>query len=164
MLLRIWLKQGKEKRLLARIFNILWKARKHLSRQNSTIKVRKCEEKRPEFTKKKHVNVCRDKIRQEKCGNVRKKHLNSTKSTLTPGKCVQIGQIQERGLSEEQYNETRIQIGTHRIQFQYRGEIIGQPRLDRSIQFKMCSQKQKGMKRGPLVELNLARPMRSQDF
>ena len=68
-----------------------------------------------------------------------KKDLDSTKSTLTSGKCVQIGQIQERGLSEEQYNETRIQIGTHRIQFQYRGEIIGQPRLDRSIQLNMCS-------------------------
>ena len=105
-------------------------------RQNSIRKVLKFEEKRPEFTK----------------------------STLTSGKCVQIGQIQERGLSEEQNNETRIQIGTHRIQFQYRGEIIGQPRLDRSIQFNMCSPKQKGMKRGPLVELNLAQPMRSQDF
>ena len=35
VLLRIWLKQGKEKRLLARI---LGKARKRLSRQNSTKK------------------------------------------------------------------------------------------------------------------------------
>ena len=136
MLLRIWLKQGKEKRLLARILEILGKVRECLSRQNST----------------------------KKCVNVRKKDLNSTKSTPTSGKYVQIGQIQERGLIEEQNNETRIQIGTHRIQFQYRGEIIGQPWLDRSIQFNMCSQKQKGMKRGPLVELNLARPMRSQDF
>ena len=32
--LRIWLKQGKEKRLLARILKILEKARKRLSRQN----------------------------------------------------------------------------------------------------------------------------------
>ena len=45
VLLRIWLKQGKEKRLLARILEILEKARKRLSRQNST---KKCEEKRPE--------------------------------------------------------------------------------------------------------------------
>ena len=52
VLLRIWLKQGKEKRLLARI---LEKARKRLSRQNST----------------------------KKCVSVRKKYLNSTKSTLT---------------------------------------------------------------------------------
>ena len=52
MLLKIWLKQGKEKRLLARILNFLEKARKRLSRQNSTIKVRKCEVKRPEFYKK----------------------------------------------------------------------------------------------------------------
>ena len=49
---RKMVRQGKEKRLLARIFKILGKARKRLSRQNSTIKVRKCEEKRPEFTKK----------------------------------------------------------------------------------------------------------------
>ena len=114
--------------------------------------------------KKKHVNVCRDEIQQEKCGNVRKKDLNSTKKHTNFRKMCSNRIIQDRGLSEEQYNETRIQIGTHRIQFQYRGEIIGQPRLDRSIQFNMCSQKQKGMKRGPLVELNLARPMRSQDF
>ena len=45
VLLRIWLKQGKEKRLLARILEILEKARKRLSRQNST---KKCAEKRPE--------------------------------------------------------------------------------------------------------------------
>ena len=45
-------KQGKEKRLLARILIFLEKARKRLSRQNSTIKVRKCEEKRPKFYKK----------------------------------------------------------------------------------------------------------------
>ena len=44
--LRIWLKQGKEKRLLARILKFLEKARKRLSRQTSTIKVRKCEEKK----------------------------------------------------------------------------------------------------------------------
>jgi len=49
LLLRIWLKQGKEKKLPARILKILEKARKRLSRQNSTIKVRKCEGKRPEF-------------------------------------------------------------------------------------------------------------------
>ena len=55
VLLKIWLKQGKEKGLLARILNFLEKARKRLSRQNSTIKVRKCEEKRPEFYKK-HTN------------------------------------------------------------------------------------------------------------
>ena len=36
--LRIWLKQGKEKRLLARILEILENARKRLSRQNSTKK------------------------------------------------------------------------------------------------------------------------------
>ena len=45
VLLKIWLKQGKEKRLLARILKFLEKTRKRLSRQNSTIKVRKCEEK-----------------------------------------------------------------------------------------------------------------------
>ena len=50
MLLRIGLKQGKEKRLLARILEILEKARKRLSQQNST----------------------------KKCVNVRKKDLNST--------------------------------------------------------------------------------------
>ena len=50
VLLRIWLKQGKEKRLLARILEILEKARKRLSRQNST----------------------------KKCVNVRKKDLNFT--------------------------------------------------------------------------------------
>ena len=55
LLLRIWLKQGKEKKLPARILKILEKARKRLSRQNSTIKVRKCEGKRPEFYKK-HIN------------------------------------------------------------------------------------------------------------
>jgi hypothetical protein len=56
LLLRIWLKQGKEKRLLARILKFLEKARKRLSRLNSTIKVRKCErEKRPGFHKK-HTN------------------------------------------------------------------------------------------------------------
>ena len=49
LLLRIWLKQGKEKRLLARILKFLEKARKRLSRQNATIKVRICEEKRPEL-------------------------------------------------------------------------------------------------------------------
>ena len=49
VLLKIWLKQGKEKRLLARILNFLEKARKCLSRQNATIKVRICEEKRPEL-------------------------------------------------------------------------------------------------------------------
>ena len=38
-----------EKRLLARILKKLGKARKLLSRQNLTIKVRKCEENRPEF-------------------------------------------------------------------------------------------------------------------
>ena len=38
VLLRIWLKQGKEKRLLARILEILENARKRLSRQNSTKK------------------------------------------------------------------------------------------------------------------------------
>ena len=38
VLLRIWLKQGKEKRLLARILEILEKARERLSRQNSTKK------------------------------------------------------------------------------------------------------------------------------
>ena len=57
-------RQGKEKRLLARIFKILGKARKRLSRQNSTIKVRKCEEKRPEFHKK-HTNfmkMCSNRI------------------------------------------------------------------------------------------------------
>ena len=43
LLLRIWLKQGKERILLARILEFLEKARKRLSRQNSTIKVRKCE-------------------------------------------------------------------------------------------------------------------------
>ena len=43
------------KKLLARILKILEKARKRLSRQNSTIKVRKCEGKRPEFYKK-HIN------------------------------------------------------------------------------------------------------------
>ena len=42
----------KRKKLLARILKILEKARKRLSRQNSTIKMRKCEEKRPEFYKK----------------------------------------------------------------------------------------------------------------
>jgi len=56
VVLRIWLIQGKEKRLLARILEILEKARKRLSRQNSTIKVRKCEEKRPEFYKE-HLNL-----------------------------------------------------------------------------------------------------------
>ena len=56
VVLRIWLIQGKEKRLMARILEILEKARKHLSRQNSTIKVRKCEEKRPEFYKE-HLNL-----------------------------------------------------------------------------------------------------------
>ena len=55
LLLRIWLKQGKEKRLLARILKFLEKARKRLSRQNSTIKVRKCERKKPGFYKK-HTN------------------------------------------------------------------------------------------------------------
>ena len=55
VLLRIRLKQGKEKRLLARILEILEKARKRLSRQNSTKKVRKCEGKRPE------QSCCRDK-------------------------------------------------------------------------------------------------------
>ena len=43
LLLRIWLKQGKERILLARILEFIEKARKRLSRQNSTIKVRKCE-------------------------------------------------------------------------------------------------------------------------
>ena len=43
LLLRIWLKQGKERILLARILEFLEKVRKRLSRQNSTIKVRKCE-------------------------------------------------------------------------------------------------------------------------
>jgi len=38
VLLRIWLKQGKEKKLLARILEILEKARKRPSRQNSTKK------------------------------------------------------------------------------------------------------------------------------
>ena len=33
--LRIWLKQGEEKSLLARILKILEEARKHLSRQKS---------------------------------------------------------------------------------------------------------------------------------
>ena len=46
LLLRIWLKQGKERILLARILEILEKVRKRLSRQNSSIKVRKCEEKK----------------------------------------------------------------------------------------------------------------------
>ena len=45
----------KEKKLPARILKFLEKARKRLSRQNSTIKVRKCEGKRPEFYKK-HIN------------------------------------------------------------------------------------------------------------
>ena len=56
---RKMVRQGKEKRLLARIFKILGKARKRLSRQNSTIKVRKCEEKRPEFTKKARKRLSR---------------------------------------------------------------------------------------------------------
>ena len=43
LLLRIWLKQGKERILLARILEFLEKARKRLSRQNSTIKMQKCE-------------------------------------------------------------------------------------------------------------------------
>ena len=38
LLLRIWLKQGEEKRLLARILKILEEARKRLLRQNSTKK------------------------------------------------------------------------------------------------------------------------------
>ena len=73
VVLRIWLIQGKEKRLLARILEILEKARKRLSRQNSTIKVRKCEEKRPEFYKK-HTNFS-DLIRkrQELCAENAKK-------------------------------------------------------------------------------------------
>ena len=50
LLLRIWLKQGKEKKLPARILKILEKARKRLSRKNST----------------------------KKCVNVRGKGLNST--------------------------------------------------------------------------------------
>ena len=37
--LRIWLKQGKEKSLLARILKILEEARKRLSRQKSNKKV-----------------------------------------------------------------------------------------------------------------------------
>ena len=61
---RKMVRQGKEKRLLARIFKILGKARKRLSRQNSTRKVRKCEEKWPEFHKK-HINfriMCSNRI------------------------------------------------------------------------------------------------------
>ena len=44
VLLKIWLKQGKEKRLLARILKSLEKARKCLSRQNSTIKANQLQE------------------------------------------------------------------------------------------------------------------------
>ena len=55
VLLRIWLKQGKEKRQLARILEILEKARKRLSRQNSTKKCVNVREKRPEFYTK-HIN------------------------------------------------------------------------------------------------------------
>ena len=75
-------RQGKEKRLLARIFKILGKARKRLSRQNSTIKVRKCEEKRPEFTKKARKRLSRQnstrKVRkcEEKWPEFHKKHIN----------------------------------------------------------------------------------------
>ena len=63
--LRIWLKQGKERILLARILEFLEKARKRLSRQNSTIKVRKCEEKRPEFTKKARKRLVATKFDKE---------------------------------------------------------------------------------------------------
>ena len=55
LLLRIWLKQGKEKRLLARILKFLEKARKRQSRQNSTIKVRKCERKKTWILQKAHL-------------------------------------------------------------------------------------------------------------
>ena len=79
---RKMVRQGKEKRLLARIFKILGKARKRLSRQNSTIKVRKCEEKRPEFTKKARKRLSRQnstrKVRkcEEKWPEFHKKHIN----------------------------------------------------------------------------------------
>ena len=49
VLLKIWLKQGKEKRLLARILNFFEKARKRLSRQNSTKKCVNVRGKRPRF-------------------------------------------------------------------------------------------------------------------
>ena len=61
--LRIWLKQGKEKRLLARILKILEKARKRLSRQNST----------------------------KKCVNSTKKFVNSTKKFVySTKKCINV--------------------------------------------------------------------------
>ena len=55
VVLRIWLIQGKEKRLLAKILEILEKARKPQSRQNSTIKVRKCERKKTWIQQKAHL-------------------------------------------------------------------------------------------------------------
>ena len=65
LLLRIWLKQGKEKKLLARILKILEKVRKRLSRQNST---KKCVN-----SIKKFVNLTK------KCVNVRKMWRKKTK-------------------------------------------------------------------------------------
>ena len=56
VVLKIWLIQGKEKRLLAMILEILEKARKRLSRQNSTIKVWKCEEKKTLILQKAHYS------------------------------------------------------------------------------------------------------------
>ena len=63
--LRIWLKQGEEKSLLARILNILEETRKRLSRQKST---KKCvnSSKESVVRQKKFVNS------PEKCRNVRK--------------------------------------------------------------------------------------------
>ena len=52
MLLRIWLKQGKEKKLVARILEILGKARKRLLRQNSTKKTVNSTKKYVNLTKK----------------------------------------------------------------------------------------------------------------
>ena len=64
--LRIWLKQGKEKRLLARILKFLEKARKRLSRQNSTKKCVNLTKKVCKFDKKVHKF-------NKKCVNVREK-------------------------------------------------------------------------------------------
>ena len=63
--LRIWLKQGEEKSLLARILKILEETRKRLSRQKST---KKCvnSSKESVVRQKKFVNS------PEKCRNVRK--------------------------------------------------------------------------------------------
>ena len=73
--LRIWLEQGEEKSLLAKILKILEEARKRLSRQKLTKKMCKFNKKVRKFAKK--VHKCEENMKK----NVRKKDPISTNST-----------------------------------------------------------------------------------